>query len=211
MTSKNRNSEFDSELSALVDGELNRAEAKFAAKRLCDQSEARATWMRMHIMRDVISGGRVQSQAFTLNARVMEAIGDEQAPKKPMSTGWMKPVAGLAVAASVAWMALIALPDRSALQPSNTLESNSVVQQPDVATSSQIFTPTLRTQAASQDSGTAYPVQNNRLRDYLSRHTQMAPTPSSNGLTKYVVLVAPAQSETEQKPGSEQQQINKAP
>ncbi len=107
------------QLSALLDGELPPEQTDFLLKRVQRDRELRSTLQRYQLVGDTLRGERVRARPdFAL--RVSAAIAQEPALPAPASrTGgarrragwatWLKPVAGLAVAASVASVAVVVL------------------------------------------------------------------------------------------------------
>lgn len=98
-------------LSALVDGEISRETSRFLVRRLGVDEELRATWTRYHLVRDCLRHQDGSIAGEDLCARVSTALKNEQAVKaKPeFPARWLKPVAGMAIAASVALMAIVAV------------------------------------------------------------------------------------------------------
>lgn len=117
--------DFREQLSALMDGELERDERAFLLRRLQHDGELKATWTRYHLMRDVMAR-RPGSTPLDLSDRVMRAL---DAPTvQPVAADrqrWWRPMAGVALAASVAWMAVVAVSPRSALMPAGELLAES--------------------------------------------------------------------------------------
>lgn len=107
------------QLSALVDGELGRDERAFLLRRLEHDEELRATWTRYHLMRDVLARRHTEPE-MDLSGRVMAALDAPQVAattgRQPVA-GWMRPALGLAVAASVAWMATLLVAPSSSFLP----------------------------------------------------------------------------------------------
>ncbi len=103
-------------LSALVDGEISLETSRFLVRRLGTDDELRATWTRYHLIRDCLRHQDGSIAGEDLCARVGRALESEQPVKhsRPFPTGWLKPVAGLAIAASVALMAIVASRPRHA-------------------------------------------------------------------------------------------------
>jgi anti-sigma factor RsiW len=120
-------------LSALLDGELPPEQTGFLLKRIERDADLRATLQRYQIVGDTLRGERVRARPdFAL--RVSAAIAAE--PPLPLpevrpaavgasaaaraqsrrSPAWLKPLAGLAVAASVASVAVVVL-QREAAAP----------------------------------------------------------------------------------------------
>jgi len=116
------------QLSALIDGEVDDAERQ-SIDDLVNQQQARATWQRYHLIRDVLQQQHCTALAPDFAARVQSALADEPLPAVSASTDtgrqndgkvvslqsarrrggvWM-PVAGLAVAASLVAMTVLSL------------------------------------------------------------------------------------------------------
>ena len=103
------------QLSALMDGELGSDERAFLLRRLEHDAELRSLWTRMHLMRDVMTH-RPGGAPLNLADRVMGAIAAEDArpaQPAPQRTRAWRPFAGIAVAASVALAAVLALSPQS--------------------------------------------------------------------------------------------------
>ncbi|MCE7931362.1 MAG: anti-anti-sigma factor, partial [Xanthomonadales bacterium PRO6] len=89
------------QLSALMDGELGRDERAFLLRRLEHDAELRSMWTRMHLVRDVMSH-RPGGAPLDLSDRVMRALASsDAAPTAPRAARVWRPLAGLALAASV--------------------------------------------------------------------------------------------------------------
>jgi negative regulator of sigma E activity len=104
-------------LSALLDGELPPEQTDFLLKRVRRDAELRGTLQRYQLVGDTLRGERIRARPdFVL--RVSAAVAAEPplpAPSvRPGRAGatalrWLKPVAGLAVAASVASIAVVVM------------------------------------------------------------------------------------------------------
>ncbi len=106
------------QLSASADDELEGSEYEFVLRRLASDPALREQWARYHLIGDAIRGGSQVSVDAGFAARVAASIADEQPSVAAARTRWMKPVAGLAVAASVTALALLSL------QPEITVPSD---------------------------------------------------------------------------------------
>ena len=103
------------QLSLLADGALTPLEAVRMVGVIAGNDELRRTWMRYHLVGEVMrTPGRI---AWTpgLAARIRDALEREPAllaprPQRAMMAQWFRPFAGLAVAASVAAAAVLLLP-----------------------------------------------------------------------------------------------------
>jgi len=105
--------ERDEFLSALLDGELSGEDCARTVERLLRDPRLQAQWSRYHAARSALerSGAGCVGPAFA--ARVRQALADEPtilAPAEPASWRlWGRPIAGLALAATVAVAALAGL------------------------------------------------------------------------------------------------------
>lgn len=173
-------------LSSLMDGELSRETGLFLTRRLSADQELSQAWRRYHLIRDCIRqpGGRVPLVDI---ARCMRSALGEEIPATPVAAGrnrWLRPVSGLAIAAAVAFMAVIAIgpgqreatdviPERAAL-PS--------FASPNVKADSPV------TQAASFNP--AGQVGNARLNAYLLRHNQLSGSTGRQGFVFFVPIIS---------------------
>lgn len=99
--------ELEEQLCCLMDNELADSQARFLFSRLENDAELRKRWERMHMARAVMQDHRYTS-LDGFGARVAAAV-DSETPE-PMSAGertrhWLQPLAGAAIAASVAVVA----------------------------------------------------------------------------------------------------------
>ena len=175
-------------LSALVDGEISRETSRFLVRRLGVDDELRATWTRYHLVRDCL---RYQDGAIAgddLCARVSQALENEQPgkPSRTIPTSWLKPVAGLAIAASVALMAIVAVGPGipGAPRPAGELAGKVQAEQ---FTSPQSLVPG---PSSSQASFSNLPDTRNRKMDsYLVRHYQATGAAGGKGFVTFVPII----------------------
>jgi sigma-E factor negative regulatory protein RseA len=175
-------------LSALVDGEISPDTSRFLVKRLGNDDELRATWTRYHLVRDCL---RHQDSAIAgddLCARVSEAIENEplEIRRRPLSRRWLKPVTGMAIAASVALMAITTVGPGmlgTSLTDDKLAEGSKAPQ----FTSPQSLTPApVVTQVSSAGART---VSDRRMDAYLLRHYQATGATSGKGFVTFVPMV----------------------
>ncbi|MFC1776558.1 hypothetical protein ACFL3I_04345, partial [Pseudomonadota bacterium] len=103
---------------------------------------------------------------------------------------WLKPVSGLAIAASVALVAIVVTaPQPGELQATGTAETT-VVNQPFVSPNSLALTPALTPATQTVSYAPAEQAKTNRLNAYLLRHNQMARTAGRQGFVSFVPIVA---------------------
>lgn len=118
------NSHIDEEFSAAIDGELEHSELNDTVSKICKDGELKDCWQRYHLIRDALQSNLPNKINFKFSQSVMAAIESEPTVLTPSSisneqsvfdkrlfkkqlTPVMKRVAGLAIAASVAAIAVI--------------------------------------------------------------------------------------------------------
>lgn len=94
-------------LSALLDDEANELELERVLANIANDEELRQTWVRYNAARATVSGHQPAYMDLDISKRVQAALGDSQAVsvgRAPASIRerFLRPVASLAVAASVA-------------------------------------------------------------------------------------------------------------
>ncbi len=159
-------------LSAFVDNELTEVEEQRLLTELRSDEEMRATWGRYHVARAAM---RNELGGFAC-ADLRRAVTEKVAGEPPHQASYFrsktlaKAVSGLAIAASVATIAIVSL--RSPVAPPAT--SNSIVQAPAEATAV--------TQVRDRG-GTRVLTTADTLNSYLMEHSEFAPTA---GMLPYV-------------------------
>lgn len=99
------------QLSAFQDGELSSVESELLLKRLQRDAQLRATVGRYALIGEALRSTEAGGPTKHFAARVSQAIERESSPQlswRPV-VGWLKPVAGGAIAAGVAAVALVSL------------------------------------------------------------------------------------------------------
>jgi sigma-E factor negative regulatory protein RseA len=91
-------------LSALMDDEANELEVQRVLSQIDSDEDLRCTWVRYNIARDVLSAQHFSLPSADISAGVREAIAVESVPSSggSLRERLLRPVASLAVAASVA-------------------------------------------------------------------------------------------------------------
>jgi negative regulator of sigma E activity len=98
----------DERISALIDGELDAYEQHKAVDELLAHDKNRKAWGRYHLISDTLKHSLPGSIDHDFSSRVMAALDDEPTVLAPSSrTSWGQRAAGLAVAASVAAVAVL--------------------------------------------------------------------------------------------------------
>jgi sigma-E factor negative regulatory protein RseA len=159
-------------ISCLVDGEISRETSQFLVRRLGSDEELRATWTRYHLVRDCLRHQQGDIAGADLSARISRALENEAPGRAPrrLPKRWLKPVAGLAIAASVALMAIVTVgPGASpAVNGTGGELANQDVTEPFV--SPQIHGLALRSSQASLNG--QLNADSRKINSYLVRHYQ---------------------------------------
>jgi sigma-E factor negative regulatory protein RseA len=96
-------------LSSLMDGELSSEAGLFLTRRLFSDEEMCEKWERFHLIRDCIRQPGSKQVVTGLSTRLSASLEAEEVPTVSAwrSNRWLKPVSGLAIAASVALIAIV--------------------------------------------------------------------------------------------------------
>lgn len=100
------------QISALVDDTLPAQERSLLLARMVSDPTLRETWSRYTLIQDALRNHLPEQLQPGLSERVMRALDSEVAhdrsgSARPRLAGWARPLAGLAVAASVAVLAVV--------------------------------------------------------------------------------------------------------
>jgi len=204
----------DERISALVDGELDEREHQTTVDKLLARSENRKVWGRYHVIGDTLKRSLPKGMDHGFSSRVMAALDDEPtvlAPP-PVRSSWGQRAAGLAVAASVAAVAVLGVQFMYQQDGGQTLtpqmakvptELLPIVESQQVARASvqqsraqQSLRANIQTVTQSQSpttmGHTSKPVKqfHSRLNRYLVDHNQQAPRAIVQGMIPYARIVA---------------------
>jgi len=120
------------QVSAFLDGELPSTETELLLKRLTRDAELREIFGRYALIGEACRGAKTTHLSHGLSARVNRAIDGESAIPVAQelpnhAPRWWRPMAGAAVAASVAVVAVFALQQRANTPTIAALPANTVV------------------------------------------------------------------------------------
>lgn len=167
------------QLSALMDGELPDQEHELLIRRLKSDTGFQATWARYHLIGDALRNGLPSRLDINLADHINKKIDREpalhQAAIRPHGFRFLKPAAGVAVAASVAVMALIAVQQNNQQSPVDTLAPR-LVQAPDTSNLYRV-SGTRWNQAA--------PEVETHLNGYLVNHSEYSSNTNLQGMLNY--------------------------
>ncbi len=170
------------QLSAFIDDELPAAEAQLLLARLERDERLRAACETYHLAGECLRGGLAAVHARSLSARVMAALDSEPLPARtPQMPRWLKTGSGLAVAATVAVVAILGL-QQQAGQP---LPSEVVPALAETGTQTVNYA---NFRPASWSQG--QPEVQNQLNRYLLQHNEHVAPQSVQGMLPYVHIAA---------------------
>lgn len=188
-------------ISALVDGEADELELRRVLAST-DTQDVRDTWRDYHLQRDMLAGVDMQFAHIDISQRLQAALADETLPVVAAGGRWWRPLASVAVAASVATVVVIGARslnsssgDAAALaqvQPAvNAAGAFPALSQPvlssagGVAVGAQlgdinVSSPLARPVALDPDQ-----FAQQRLQQYLLRHTERAALNNGQGVISF--------------------------
>lgn len=188
------------QISALMDDELEQG-SMFIINALKDNREYRLTWDRFHLIGEAMRGQLPETVDMSLADRISKALDNEPAltathsgPARSLNP-FLKPLAGLAIAASVTFVAIVGI-RQVAMTPGSV---NVVPENNNVVASNQVdpdtYTFTSSAPPAQTVSATAQPYSNslsaqNRLNRYLVNYNEYRTSTGVQGMLPYVRLVA---------------------
>ena len=175
-------------ISSLMDGEVSAETSRFLLRRLGSDADLSATWARYHLVRDCLRHDDGNLHGSDLCQRVNRALQDEPAVRGGMRLGrrWLRPVAGGAIAAAVALMAVMAVDPGQRTAPE--LNTNLVRAEP---TASFISPDGLNGLPASRAASIGAPpsTANGRINHYLLRHYQATGGSNGRGFVTFVPVM----------------------
>jgi negative regulator of sigma E activity len=175
------------QLSAFIDGEHG---SEQTLDRLIHDENMKETWSRYHLIGDCLRDNLPDNISKQVSTNVSKALRDEPTILAPSTTKQfnLKPLAGLAIAASVAMVAVFTI-------KSDNDTGSPVIDAPTVATTAPIQTETFSfpnsqvLPAAVTKSDTPQSIANQRLNNYLMNHNEYRSNGGVNGVLPYVRMV----------------------
>jgi sigma-E factor negative regulatory protein RseA len=189
------NDDMKEQLSGLMDGEFE-AHADEAIGQLINSRPLRETWWRYHLISDVLKQNLPDLIDRQLVAKVADSISDEPvvpAPFRIVKNQFFKPLAGLAIAASVTAIAIVGIQNKN--EPQQNLPAARVADTaPTYNTNiSQQYTfPVSATMVTRQPGEPAENVNpNSRLNSYLVNYNEFRASQNGvHGIIPYVRIIA---------------------
>lgn len=180
-------------LSALMDDEANELEIERVLTHIAANAELRETWMRYNMVRSVTNGRMPGCPALDVSAGVREAISDEAPSTAGLRQRLLKPLASVAVAASVAGAVVLGGQQLAQLE-ADSYDNRSVASSVSPvgminslgATSVRASYGTRSVAELHPASHTAYQeLARQRLQKYMQEHAEHAALNSPSGLVPF--------------------------
>lgn len=211
------NEHIDEQLSSLMDGELERDQARFVLRRASTDAALPVRWERYHVARQVLRRQDLVVLRHGFADAVMARIEAETAVRPRAGSQWLRWGAGGAIAASVAVAALVVTrpaavpgegPALAAAARSTALPGPTIAAAPAAASTApavsalpEVRPPLLLPNAPADASPVSFGgdggqvvVLDPRLQSYLVRHYQSVGTGGQAGFVPYVLLATPQKS-----------------
>jgi sigma-E factor negative regulatory protein RseA len=189
-------------LSSLMDGEISRETGRFLVRRLGSDAGLRRAWARYHLVRDCLRHHEGSLAGDDLNSKIQQVLADEepQAAPRRLAAGWLKPIAGAAIAASVALMAIVTVGPGQAPVNSPSDELAGRTQTESFVSPNNGLVPSPYSQQAGASGGLGN--SNQKLNSYLLRHYQVTGSTGGKGFVTFAPIVvtrSPVEQEAENK------------
>ncbi|MBI3344655.1 MAG: sigma-E factor negative regulatory protein [Gammaproteobacteria bacterium] len=180
----------DEHISALMDGELNEAETGRLLDQLQRDAGLRMCWTRYHLISDALRSDLTCHIKHNVASRVIQALESEPTHLSPrrltphpsrLTPHIFKPLAGLAVAASIAAVAVLGLQTTAPLQTASPVNLAGLSGAAPVAQVSS---------AAGRSRWSAgRPSVESKLDIYLANHNQYSMSTEMQGMLPYARIV----------------------
>lgn len=163
-------------LSAFIDAELTEQEERRVLNELAGNRELRSTWERYHLMRAIFTKQLDVTAPPGLADRIFAQINEAERAWRPRTIGVPRIAGGLAIAATVAALAIFGL---------------QTLNQPDTSVDARVASTRPTTAAIAANSvGAETEVQaEGRFNAYLVGHNEFMPTTGMGGMLPYVRVV----------------------
>lgn len=200
------NEQIREQLSALMDGELGRDQARFLLRRLVPGDESARCWERYHLVRQAMRRQHAAMPQAGFADAVMARIDGMGQPQRGAGP-WLRWGAGGAVAASVAMAALVLTrpaEDPALGQPAVAVRSQPaapvatapvvslVASAPATEVRPPLLVPNAPVETAPASFGSAHPIGiDPELQPYLIRQYQINGASGQSGFVPYVLLGTP--------------------
>ncbi|MDH3993337.1 MAG: sigma-E factor negative regulatory protein [Gammaproteobacteria bacterium] len=187
-------------LSALLDDEANELELERVLSRIADDDDLRQTWIRYNVARSAVSGHQFTHLELDVSSQVRQALAEQPASVaggagESIRQRFLRPVASLAVAASVAATVVIGgqqLAQIGGAGPDGSMQTVAASASP-VGMVNSLGATTVQASYGTQAvpvlqpaTGTAYrELARQRMHKYMQEHAEHAALNSPQGLIPF--------------------------
>jgi sigma-E factor negative regulatory protein RseA len=181
-------------LSSFMDGEVDKSAGSFLVRRLANDDALRSTWNRYHMIRDCLHQQDAHLVQESFCSRVSLAIKQEedQQVQGKTSMGWIKPIAGAAIAASVAMIAIFSVGPGQQAGPDGVPQAPALAIQAERFVSPNMGNPIPDSQPVNLAGQRAS--EQEKAKAYLLRHYQLTGDGAGQGFVALVPIVATSES-----------------
>ncbi|MEW6646958.1 MAG: sigma-E factor negative regulatory protein [Pseudomonadota bacterium] len=177
------------QISALVDDELHGPALRQALERLRQDVDLQGAWSRYHLISDTLHANFASARATHLHQRIHAALEQEPtllAPRrKPRLPALAKQAAGVAIAASVAAVAILAV-QREAVEPADIAPTAMQLAQSPRPAHEMVQLASIGAPAVTVSPSAS----RGRLNAYLVNHNEYSASSGMQGVLPYVRIVS---------------------
>ncbi len=187
-------------LSSFMDGEIDKSAGSFLVRRLANDDVLKNTWDRYHMIRDCMRQQDAQLVQDDLCGRVRQAIDleDSQVASNKRQLTWLKPVAGAAIAASVAMIAILNVGPGQQTGPDATVQTPAIAAQLEPFVSPNMGNPVPPSQPVNLSGQRA--AEQDKAKAYLLRHYQVTGDGAGQGFVALVPIVVTGENAAPEQP-----------
>ena len=182
------NEQINEQISAFLDGELPAVERRLLLERLAREPQLRAHWSHYQLIGDSLRKALPPHLDLGFADRVAAALDEipaHQGARPGLVARALKPLAGLAVAASVAAVAVLAVQQTQSPGPGTVqVAASRPAVQDEPAVYARVQDPVAERAAELQSAEASH-----RLNEYLVNHSEYAASGGMSGMLPYVRIV----------------------
>jgi sigma-E factor negative regulatory protein RseA len=172
------------QVSALMDGELQGEALQHALDELKCDAGLKGCWGRYHLISDVLHNHASVQLSHSRNDSIMPLSGKTHTMRGWHSRRIIKPLAGFALAASVAALAIFSVQTFVFISPGIDTSQLAALSSPSVAASP------VSTQSQGARWESAKPAFESRLNHYLTNHNEYSTSAGLQGMLPHARIVA---------------------
>ncbi len=128
------------QISNLMDGELDANASQFLLKRMAGDIHLSEKWESYHTIKSCLQKNDQEPLVIDVSSRVCDFLLNQQQPNRQeplinqnkVVSSWLKPLIGMGIAASVAFMSVVMLQNQKSPSLNTTLASTTIVNEKSV-------------------------------------------------------------------------------